>query len=454
MLIMAIIMPVAILREERADREKEIYMVAAALARRLPASFGEILTRRGMADRPVEDQVRALNAVLQPIVEDTSLSHPGVGLGYYSIDLDRVLAVAPDFSPSLLIQVPHTYPYFKSYETGRAELTSDSIGWRGKPVFNLTYPIFEGSRISGHAWASVRMQEIYEHPFVQFGSLLLLGIALAALGVCLAWLVLTHLRKELERFANAAVQGRPSTLGGQLPELKPLLEVLQQREQEWRMVTAGRLAASVVHEIRNPFASIRGFSQLLLSRENDPQKRVHLETIIREVDRVTNLITEFLRFAKPAPPVLQAIPVGELLADLETLVGGRCLQCGVQFSTTVSDPDLKCLCDPNQIKQVLLNLVQNALQAMEGGKNGVISVKARPEGHSVALEVSDNGPGIAPEDQDRVFEPFFSTKPSGTGLGLSICKQLLEQQEGSLALRSKPGAGSTFIVFLPSGAGG
>ena len=390
MAIVAILVPIMAYKEEKAARQEELYAVAYALDQRVQGSFVEILQKQGALDRPVDDRVLALNAALQPIINEISLSHPGLSLGYYSIELDRVLAFGPRFDPARLVRVPRSYPYFKSYETGRPEVAYDSVGWWGKPVLNLTYPIHRDGKIIGHTWAAVKMEDIYLSALLQSATILLAGLALAVVGIFLAWFFTRQLRRDLERFAGAAVRGGPNVLDGLFPELNPLLEVVHQHQLEVRMATAGQLATSVVHEIRNPFTSIRGFSQLLLLGETDQQKRARLEIIVREVDRVNQLITDFLRFAKPSEPVLEDTPVTMVLSELESLIGGHCLEAGVQLKVSAGEPYLCCLCDPNQLKQVLLNLSQNALQALEGQKDGVISVQARRDRGLVIIEVSDS----------------------------------------------------------------
>lgn len=176
---------------EKVERGKQLYTFAVALEKHLPGSFEDILKQQGALDKPVEEQVKILNSVLQPIVDETTSTRPNVGVGYYSIELDHVLAISPNFSPSLLKPVPHSYPYFKIYKTGKPELIYHkySIGWKGEPILNQTYPIYRNSKLIGHTWASMKMDRVYTS--VMTSAIRVFGVGLLLLGaiIFLAWLL-------------------------------------------------------------------------------------------------------------------------------------------------------------------------------------------------------------------------------------------------------------------------
>jgi len=283
----------------------------------------------------------------------------------------------------------------------------------------------------------------------------ILGIGLATL-ILISLFSATSFRRfhfALEKISESLSKGTvDDSLMITTPELQPLASTIMEYQEQLRMASASEVAASVVHEIRNPFTSIRGFSQLLRQGEADPRRQYYLDTVIQEVDRVNEIISNFLEFARPAHPSKRFVSVERIFTDLDAMMGGTCLGAGVDLSFYTEIPDTKVWCDRNQLKQVLLNLVQNALQAiasMDDFSEGKIMVSSEIDKDHVKFQVIDNGPGIPPEHAIKVFEPFYSTKAVGTGLGLSICRQLMINQGGTINLETEPGRGTTLFITLP-----
>jgi len=235
-----------------------------------------------------------------------------------------------------------------------------------------------------------------------------------------------------------------------------------------RLAATGQLAANMAHEIRNPLAAISGSLEMLREREGrpgNPKERERLmEIALREVERLDHLIADFLAFARPATAEPAALPLAPAVEDVLKMFAASCPE-GVRISSDVP-ADCAVLADSRQLRQVLWNVLLNALQALPAG--GEIRVSARrvseppQEGGAqrrnvsdegvqyVEIAISDTGVGIAPEVLERVFEPFFTTKRAGSGLGLPTVHRIVENHGGSLSLESRPGEGTAVRVRLPA----
>jgi signal transduction histidine kinase len=435
---------------------KEIYgeqlmYVTLHIESHLPPSFEEWIIKHDVLHSPTEMQVMAINVELQPLIEEVSKAHPNLEMGIYSIELDSVLASAPNFEPSKLNSLSHTRPVFKVYETGQHFFAkTDSTVWGGDPMYTLAYPLVQEGRLIGHIATSIKYEDLSAFSRSRNYQLLFASLIIYIMILILARFSYNRLSIGLTNFTRAAIEGVDYTNTGFLPELEPLL--IQLRKHQWniKMETVSEFAASVVHEVRNPITSIRGFSQLLLNKETDQQKVEYLKTILEEMDTVSEIITSFLKFTKPSMAKVKSVPVLNLINDIENLTGVQCLDNRVTLTIEAAEDDIEILCDISQLKQVMLNLIQNAIHTMEGKKNKRLTIHIMRREEMVKIDVCDNGTGIIEENMGKLFEPFFSTKATGTGLGLSTCKQLLEQQAGFIEVRSELGKGSVFSIILPA----
>jgi signal transduction histidine kinase len=220
-----------------------------------------------------------------------------------------------------------------------------------------------------------------------------------------------------------------------------------------RLSAIGTLAAGLAHEIRNPLVSIRTFTQLLPERLDDPEFRSRfLDLTLSEVDRICALVNELLAFARPAPAALEPVDLTASVERLCLLLASQAKNRGVALAMTPSPTDVVVVADEDQIKQVVMNVVLNAVQACgDGGRVRVSCYTAEtPEGRMGCVEVVDDGCGIAEEAVSRIFDPFFTTRSEGTGLGLSVAHRIVSSHGGVIDVRSRPGRGSTFIVRLPA----
>jgi signal transduction histidine kinase len=229
----------------------------------------------------------------------------------------------------------------------------------------------------------------------------------------------------------------------------------RQLERQEKLAVLGTLTSGIAHEIRNPLTSLKARLYTLEKHIADlPAARRDAEIIGSEISRLERVVNDALSFARPREPRIETIAANTLLREIHGLMAGNLENRGVQLDVA-GDPGLLIQGDSGHLKQVLVNLVQNAGEAITGA--GKIVLNARPrravlagrETDAVALEVTDTGNGIPPEVERRLFDPFFSTKETGTGLGLSIALRMVEKQGGRMEYETRPGQGTTFSVVLP-----
>ena len=258
------------------------------------------------------------------------------------------------------------------------------------------------------------------------------------------------------------VDGAPA---GQVVIFQDLSDVVRMEEElrrSERLAGVGQLAADIAHEVRNPLAAISGSVQILQGKgSGDPENARLMDIVLREITRLDNLITDFLEYARPAPLSRVATDVGELLHEVAEVVR-RSAADGVELEVDTSG-DLTASIDPDQVRQLVWNLVRNAEQAV--GAHGRIRLGAsrvdpsqalpqdgrRPTEEdrcAVEIVVQDSGCGIAADVRARIFDPFFTTKQSGTGLGLATVHRVVEAHGGSATVESEPGKGATFRIRL------
>jgi len=226
-------------------------------------------------------------------------------------------------------------------------------------------------------------------------------------------------------------------------------------ERQEKLASLGMLAAGVAHEIRNPLTAIKA-RLFMQAKQLKPGTSEHAnaEIIGQEINRLERIVRDFLLFARPSEPELLIVPADQPLREAQELLGAQLQRSNIKIQLEDS-ADAWIKIDPPQIKQVIINLVQNAAESI--GQNGVISLRTRCD-HKVVggrnapvavLEVADTGKGISPEVQKRLFDPFFTTKETGTGLGLPIAARIVEKHGGILQYQTQVNHGTTFGIVLP-----
>jgi signal transduction histidine kinase len=233
-------------------------------------------------------------------------------------------------------------------------------------------------------------------------------------------------------------------------------ERLRRMYRTERLAAAGQLAAGVAHEIRNPLTAIRSTIQYAVQdfAESSP-KRALLQELLSEVDRIDRTVNGLLSLTRLGEMVLEPVDVQEVLAQSLVLIGAQAQQQGIELVAPHTNQRFQIMADVGQLKQVFLNLLLNALQAMPDGGRIETTVEEWHEGLTpvagrwVQIKIRDRGPGVPPDQLDKVFDPFFTTKRDGTGLGLSVCHGIVQRHEGEIDLRSEPGKGAEVTLRFP-----
>ena len=222
----------------------------------------------------------------------------------------------------------------------------------------------------------------------------------------------------------------------------------QELERSDRLKTASTLALGLAHEIKNPLTTIKTFAEFLPEKFKDEDFVNKFSKLIpSEVERINNIIHQLLDFSKPIPPSFRDTNIHHLINDILVFFNSEFLKRRIRISEAYSDSTLIIRIDPSQIKQALLNIILNGIDAMPRGGN--IAFRTLIDNKYFKIYISDSGRGIAKGDLKHVFDPFFSTKDEGTGLGLSVTHQIIKNHKGIIEVQSEIGKGTTFILSLP-----
>jgi two-component system sensor histidine kinase HydH len=235
-------------------------------------------------------------------------------------------------------------------------------------------------------------------------------------------------------------------------KLKDQTDILFQTEEQLRradrLSALGELSAGMAHEIRNPLGSIKGAVEILKDDYSpDESKYEFIQILLKETDRLNHIVQEFLSFARPKPPEFQQTDVNEAVESVLILTAQEARKSKVTVVKKLDPSVGKRSIDAGLLRQALLNLILNAIQAMPQG--GTLTVETVLRETVVEMKIADTGIGISEENRKKLFSPFFTTKKNGTGLGLAITYRIIENHKGDISIISEPGQGTTFTVRIP-----
>ncbi|NLM45569.1 MAG: PAS domain-containing protein [Firmicutes bacterium] len=214
--------------------------------------------------------------------------------------------------------------------------------------------------------------------------------------------------------------------------------------------TVSQIAAGTAHEIRNPLTTARGYIQFALCQEGKPIA-TYLKTALQEIDQIDRIITELLSFFQPREDGLQFININNIIEDLLGLTQDTVSLSNIRFQTSLDKNMPLCLADAAQIKNALLHILRNAMEALpQGGTIAINSAYDSSKGE-ISITVCDSGTGIKQEDLAQVFRPFFTTKEMGMGLGLTLANRIIQHHGGHIKLESAWGKGTKVSIYLPAG---
>jgi two-component system sensor histidine kinase HydH len=231
-------------------------------------------------------------------------------------------------------------------------------------------------------------------------------------------------------------------------EIKSLEQRMRESE---RLAAIGRMAGGVAHEVRNPLSSIKGLALLLKNKfPTGSKEQTTADLLIQETERMNRTITEMLSFTRPSALKLAPVDLANLLRRSLELVKAEAADNRIAIELDVQPGLEPILGDVDRLQQVVMNVVLNALQAMEYGGALTVKLSNSADRRGVELRISDTGVGVSPELLSQVFYPYFTTKPSGTGIGLAISQKIVADHGGTIDMESEPGKGTTVIIQLPA----
>ena len=264
-------------------------------------------------------------------------------------------------------------------------------------------------------------------------------VVFLALGLSVG-LIASHERRLANQHRETA-----RSLERAIRELRDSGEQLRRAE---RLSALGEIAAGLAHEIRNPLAGVKGALEIVSERVTAGTPEAEFSGIAtHELKRLEGLVQEFLDYARPEPPRLRPAALPDVVRRVLSLLGPQAEQAGVLLTVEGGDAPPGLRIDPEQIEQVLVNVVLNAVQASP--RDGQVELRHRTRNGRYLIEVADRGPGIPSEARARVFEPFFTTKERGTGLGLAISQRIIAAHQGEIQLTPREGGGTVVEIVLP-----
>jgi PAS domain S-box-containing protein len=231
-------------------------------------------------------------------------------------------------------------------------------------------------------------------------------------------------------------------MGRDITELREAEERLLRSE---KLSVVGELSASVAHEIRNPLTSLKGFVQLL--QMEDDQHQNYYQIMLDELNRINHIVGELLLLAKPQHIKFTTMGIQKILNDVISLLGVEASLHNVQINVNFLKKDLLIECEPNQLKQLFINIIKNAIEATNN--NGTVIITLEHIEKDILITIKDNGCGISKDRLERIGEPFYSSKEKGTGLGLTVSSKIVQAHEGTIRFESEINQGTTVSISLP-----
>ncbi len=279
------------------------------------------------------------------------------------------------------------------------------------------------------------------------------SIAISIFAAFLLGIIFIPLRNKIQNFIDRFFyKGSPEEVARENEFLR------REVEETDRLKSIATLASGMAHEIKNPLTAIKTFSEFLPQRLEDKEFLKNFSKIVgSEVDRIDHLVNQLLEFAKPAAPKFIDTDLVKLLDDVLDFLNSEFIKHKIQVVKNFSQENILLRVDPNLFKQAILNIILNAIDVMHDGgtltmsieistKNSTNPINARNSITFIKITIADTGPGIAPDDIPRIFDPFYTTKDHGTGLGLSITHGIIQSHGGTIRVQSEVGKGTEFVI--------
>ena len=450
-----------------AEKQQKLFGAARMLDAYLGGTYDDILQRRGAQTFGRQDRIAALNSELAAYTDQVAAAYPGIGVGYYCRELDAIITYGPSsvYADKVGLPIGPAHEGRLVMDTGMPRVQEGDLV-RGQ-IMNAMHPVVREGKTIGYIWANEFTADIQAQISAmtrQVYLTILLGLILGVGGV--TYLV-GRLATDIERI-KGGLMNLKSDLAHQLPRLggemgeisiaindmarslaaKKRLEDQVQRAE--RLALAGELAAGLAHEIRNPMMAVKGFAQLLKEDITPAEQVEYADIINRETARMNRLIEELLTFARPPATDIRPVDVNGVVVDSLFLLEPKAVRSRIDINRDLAPGLPQVKVDSERLKQVLINILINAAQAVEKGGEIRVATCYNPGDATVRISVADTGVGIDPKNIGKLFDPFFTTKDDGTGLGLSVAERLMDSWGGKILVDSTLGRGSVFTLVLPA----
>lgn len=434
------------------EKQHKLFGAARILDLNLEGSFDDILRQQGKLNASREEKIRILNEALWEYTDLVASSYPGIGVGYYSKELDAIITYGPSsqYGRTVGVSISESHEGRLVMATGLPRVQEGNLV-RGS-IMNAMHPIIRNNKIIGYIWSNELMEDIRDQLWYMRVSMFMIIVLAIIIGILASTRLIDSLASNVERIKEG-VNNLKGNLKNLLPvqkgefgeiaiavndlarelEAKRLLEEQVRRAERLELV--GEVAAGLAHEIRNPLMAIRGFAQLIQENETNDEAKEYLNVIVRESDRMDHLIGELLCLSRPVSTTsISPVAVNTVVERAMLLMVNQARQNEITLRNGLCPNLPEVMVDGEQLKQVVLNVLINAMQSI--GKGGIIGVYTSydPDNNWVSIRVSDTGKGIEPEIMDRIFTPFFTTKEKGTGLGLAVVQRQIENWGGEFWL--------------------
>jgi signal transduction histidine kinase len=447
------------------EKEKKLFSIAKQLDYMLKGTFDNYLDSSGNTMTRAE-KIRRLNSSLGPLTDMVAADNAGVGVGYYSSDLDAVITYGPssELGDKIGLSISETHPGRYVLQNGKP-LVFTGKQVRGD-IMNAMVPLIREHRIIGYVWANELTSDVVaQMRKMERNILLILAVGMLA-GMTVALQMANALGgsidkiiRSIDRIGNDLSYRLPASKGvlGKIPlainglmnrlvETKTHTEAMEEQIRRVdRLKALGELAAGMAHEIRNPLTSIKAFSQITEEsmEEGDPNLE-YIGIIVKEVERMNGLVEQLLLFGRPSIKKEVEVYVPDLINHSLVLVEYDLRKKRLKVMKQLEN--IKMFADYNLIQQIIINLLLNAIQAANQG--GTLEIKTFAAGNRIGMSFFNTGSYIDNDQKEMIFNPFFTSEEKGMGLGLSVTQNIVHLYNGTICFENVD-TGVKFQVEFP-----
>lgn len=436
----------ALQKENEQNLQHMVAITNFILEKKPPTLFCDNGAQSGI---PTSDaQLAELHRQLQFVLDDVCIPFQRIKFGFYSAKDGKVVAMGPNFDCTVLSDINRGQMEQISQGAIPNLVYEDaSLLWYGTKAMTYTRPIIENNKIVGYAFTSMNQSVVLNELWRKTINTFLGTFVVMIISIIIFRDLFIKLKCELRSFAESMVAGNYDKYRSRFAEFNTILNYISEQTKKMtgldRLNIVGEMAAGIAHEIRNPMTTVRGLLQFIGNKQEFLKHKENFDLMIDELDRANKIITEFLSLSKNKAFEFKQENLNAIISDILPL-----LQSNIIYNNSILKLQLEplpstCL-DKDSIRQLILNMVKNGLDAMPGG--GTITLSTKEADGFVILSITDSGTGIPADLKEKLGTPFFTTKENGTGLGLAICYRIVHRHSAVLTCDSRPGQGTTFTI--------